>query len=70
MDRTPGAGKSDMSAVFHDLAERFKKRKISPGTVTQRLAALRFFYIKILKIKRWLGRTSNGLRFRPCPSYR
>jgi len=51
-------------------AERFKKRKISPGTVTQRLAALRFFYIKILKIKRWLGRTSNGLRFRPCPSYR
>ena len=27
-------------------AELFKKRKLSPGTVTQRLAALRFFYIK------------------------
>jgi integrase len=30
-------------------AELFKKRKLSPGTVTQRLAALRFFYIKTLK---------------------
>jgi integrase/recombinase XerD len=30
-------------------AELFKKRKMSPGTVTQRLAALRFFYIKTLK---------------------
>jgi len=29
-------------------AELFKK-KLSPGTVTQRLAALRFFYIKTLK---------------------
>src|SRR5258708_12445835 len=30
-------------------AELFKKRKLSPGTVTQRLAALRFFYVKTLK---------------------
>jgi len=33
-------------------AELFKKRKLSPGTVTQRLAALRFFYIKTLR-KTW-----------------
>ena len=33
-------------------AELFKKRHLSPGTVTQRLAALRFFYIKTLK-KAW-----------------
>src|SRR5580692_9509781 len=33
-------------------AELFKKRKLSPATVTQRLAALRFFYIKTLK-KTW-----------------
>src|ERR1700692_3176985 len=33
-------------------AELFKKRKLSPSTVTQRLAALRFFYIKTLK-KPW-----------------
>ena len=33
-------------------AELFKQRKLSPGTVTQRLAALRFFYIKTLK-KAW-----------------
>src|SRR5258705_6370939 len=33
-------------------AELVKKRKLSPGTVTQRLAALRFFYIKTLK-KTW-----------------
>src|SRR5215471_13044751 len=33
-------------------AELFQKRKLSPGTVTQRLAALRFFYIKTLK-KTW-----------------
>src|SRR6201984_38938 len=33
-------------------AELFKKRKLSPGTVTQRLAALRFFYIKTLE-KTW-----------------
>src|ERR1700731_3111831 len=32
-------------------AELFKKRKLSPGTVTQRLAALRFFYVKTLKKK-------------------
>ena len=33
-------------------AELFQKRKLSPGTVTTRLAALRFFYIKTLK-KAW-----------------
>jgi integrase/recombinase XerD len=33
-------------------AELFQKRKFSPGTVTNRLAALRFFYIKTLK-KAW-----------------
>jgi integrase/recombinase XerD len=33
-------------------AELFKKRKLSPGTVTQRLAALGFFYVKTLK-KAW-----------------
>ena len=33
-------------------AELFYKRKLSPGTVTQRLAALRFFYTKTLK-KAW-----------------
>jgi len=30
-------------------AELFKERKLSPGTVTQRWQALRFFYIKTLK---------------------
>jgi len=33
-------------------AELFEKLKLSPSTVTQRLAALRFFYIKTLK-KAW-----------------
>src|SRR5499427_4725244 len=33
-------------------AELFQKRKLSPGTVMYRLAALRFFYIKTLK-KAW-----------------
>jgi site-specific recombinase XerD len=33
-------------------AELFQKRKLSPGTVTTHLAALRFFYIKTLK-KAW-----------------
>src|SRR5437899_7357829 len=33
-------------------AELFKQRKLSAGTVTQRLAALRFFYSKTLK-KTW-----------------
>jgi hypothetical protein len=33
-------------------AELFKKRELSPGTVTQRSTALRFFYIKTLK-KTW-----------------
>ncbi len=33
-------------------AELFQKRSLSPSTVTQRLAALRFFYVKTLK-KAW-----------------
>jgi site-specific recombinase XerD len=33
-------------------AELFEKRQLSPGSITQRLAALRFFYIKTLK-KNW-----------------
>jgi len=33
-------------------AELFQKRKVSPGTVANRLAALRFFYVKTLK-KAW-----------------
>jgi integrase/recombinase XerD len=33
-------------------AQLFQKRKLSPGTVAHRLAALRFFYIKTLK-KAW-----------------
>jgi site-specific recombinase XerD len=33
-------------------AQLFQKRKVSPGTVANRLAALRFFYIKTLK-KAW-----------------
>jgi site-specific recombinase XerD len=33
-------------------AELFQKRKLSPGTVANRLAALRFFYIKTLR-KSW-----------------
>jgi integrase/recombinase XerD len=32
--------------------ELFQKRKLSPGSITQRLAALRFFYVKTLK-KGW-----------------
>ncbi len=41
-------------------AELFQKRKLSPGTVTNRLCALRFFYIQILK-KPW------GLADTPYP---
>ncbi len=33
-------------------AHLFSKKKLKPGTVTQRLAALRFFYVKTLK-KAW-----------------
>src|ERR1035437_10919701 len=33
-------------------AELFQKRKLSPGTVSIRLAALRFFYVKTLR-KSW-----------------
>jgi site-specific recombinase XerD len=41
-------------------AELFQKRKLSPGTVTNRLSALRFFYIKTLK-KAW------SVAETPCP---
>ena len=33
-------------------AELFQKRKLSPGAVANRLAALRFFYVKTLR-KAW-----------------
>ena len=40
MDATPARAKSDMGAVFHDLAERFKKRgrgrRSSPTSSTTR----------------------------------
>jgi integrase/recombinase XerD len=55
----------DFSRYFHRPPDRlgpghireyqahlFSKKKLKPGTVTQRLAALRFFYIKTLK-KSW-----------------
>src|ERR1700682_1597422 len=48
--RSPGCLGPDHFREYQ--AELFKKRKLSPGTVTQRLAALRFFYIKTLK-KTW-----------------
>src|ERR1700723_1259603 len=49
-------------------AELFKKRKLSPGTVTQRLAALRFFYVKTLK-KTWsIAETPYPKRAFPLPS--
>jgi integrase/recombinase XerD len=49
-------------------AELFKKRKLSPCTVTQRLAALRFFYIKTLK-KTWgIGETPYPKRAFHLPS--
>jgi len=47
-------------------AELFKKRKLSPGTVTQRLAALRFFYIKTLK-KTWSTGWRNTLKYKSTP---
>jgi integrase/recombinase XerD len=37
-------------------AELLHERKLSPGTVTTRLAALRFFYVKTLKKGRCHGR--------------
>src|SRR5258707_13834974 len=42
-------------------AELFKQRKLSLGTVTQRLAALRFFYIKTLK-KYWITEECDNPR--------
>jgi integrase/recombinase XerD len=49
-------------------AELFQKRKLSPGSVTQHLAALRFFYIKTLK-KPWsIGETPDPNRAFHLPS--
>jgi integrase/recombinase XerD len=49
-------------------AELFQKRKLSPGSVTQHLAALRFFYIKTLK-KPWsIGETPYPKRAFHLPS--
>src|SRR5258705_11400140 len=49
-------------------AELFQKRKLSPGTVTIRLAALRFFYTKTLK-KAWsIAETPYPKRARHLPS--
>jgi integrase/recombinase XerD len=49
-------------------AELFQKRKLSPGSVTQHLAALRFFYIKTLK-KAWsIGETPYPKRVFHLPS--
>jgi site-specific recombinase XerD len=48
-------------------AELFQKRKLSPGTVAVRLAALRFFYIKTLK-KAWsIAETPYPKRARHLP---
>jgi integrase/recombinase XerD len=49
-------------------AELFQKRKVSAGTVTNRLAALRFFYIKILKKARSIAELP--IRKRPTASQR
>src|SRR5450432_2937047 len=49
-------------------AELFQKRKLSAGTVTNRLAALRFFYIKTLK-KGWsIAETPYSKRALHLPS--
>jgi integrase/recombinase XerD len=49
-------------------AELFQKQKLSPGTVTIRLAALRFFYIKTLK-KAWsIAETPYPKKARHFPS--
>ena len=45
-------------------AELFQQQKLSPSAVTQRLAALRFFYIQTLK-KAW-SITEPPTRRRPC----
>ena len=46
-------------------AELFQKRKLSPGTVATRLAALRFFYTKTLST-----RPSRGRRMKPLSATR
>jgi integrase/recombinase XerD len=49
-------------------AELFKKRKLSPGTVTQRLAALRFFCIKTFKKTCSIAETPYAKRAFHLPS--
>ena len=47
-------------------AALFTKWKLSPTTVTQRLAALRFFYIQVLK-RRWsLAETPTPRKYCAC----
>src|ERR1700747_738484 len=49
-------------------AALFQKRKFSPNTVAQHLAALRFFYIKTLK-KAWsITETRYPKRAEQCPT--
>ncbi len=46
----------------------FVQRKLAPSTVTQQLAALRFFYIKTLR-KPWsVAETPYPRRFNVCPA--
>jgi integrase/recombinase XerD len=49
---TPAVSMGRRNTDSKSTCRGLKKRKLSPGTVTQRLAALRFFYIKTLK-KTW-----------------
>ena len=49
-------------------AELFQKRKLSPGTVTQRLAALRFFYSKTLKRTWSIAETPYPKKAHPLPT--
>ena len=49
-------------------AELFQKQKLSPGTVSIRLAALRFFYIKTLKKARSIAETPYPKRALHFPS--
>ena len=41
--------RSGLRHIREYQAQLFQKRKLSPGTVANRLAALRFFYIQTLK---------------------
>jgi site-specific recombinase XerD len=49
-------------------AELIQKRKLSPGTVTNRLATLRFFYIKTLKKARSIAETPYPKKQHRMPS--